>query len=645
LKNPSKYNFIDTLQIENIDPEIEVILNSLLNLNFHPVLITGKKGHIVYTNKAGMELVKPVNRSFLSRPIDDFISFDKDVHDEIINCQVKQETKIKYPAFLKNNKTKLLHSWKSIITKNNKVFFINIFEDTSEINKLKKRIKSQNTLLKSILSNTEELTFTLSVNGLVDYLSPSCSKILNKDNQYIIGMHFLDILDTNSRKEFKSAFNKKNIIKNFQHKFQIDDNTTELFQSNIQPFYKNDNVLAGYCVSSRNIDKFIELENKLEQTQKMETIGGLAGGIAHDFNNILFPIMGHTEMLLEDIPKDNPIQKRLKGIYNASLRAKNLVKQILIFSRQERSEKKQIKMQPIIKEALKLIRSTIPSTIEIKYDIQKDCCSIKADPIHIHQIVMNLATNAYHAMEETGGELIFNLKQIELSEPNLNIPDLSLGVYACLTILDTGKGIDKEVKQKMFDPFFTTKKPGKGTGMGLSVVYGIVTEMKGAIDVKSKQGKGTKFHVYLPESKETKVKEPTHPIKLELPCGIEHILLVDDEVSIVQMEKNMLERLGYKVTAHSSSIDALETFRKTPGRFDMVITDMAMPKMSGDKLSTEVNKICPGTPVLLCTGFSETMSEEKAATLGINGFLLKPFVMKDLAQKIREILDNNKAII
>jgi len=384
-----------------------------------------------------------------------------------------------------------------------------------------------------------------------------------------------------------------------------------------------------------------KLEIQLHQAQKMESIGTLAGGIAHDFNNILFPIVGHTEMLLEDVSKDSPARPSLDQIYTGAMRASELVKQILAFSRQESGELKLMKMQPIIKEALKLIRSTIPTTIEIKQNIQADCGAIKADPTQIHQIVMNLATNAYHAMEETGGELIAGLKQMEFGTRDLSYPDMTLGQYACLTVADTGIGMDKELTQKIFDPFFTTKAIGKGTGMGLSVVHGIVAGMGGAVRVYSEPGKGTEFYVYFPVEKSSFEKQSVQTHET-IQYGTETILLVDDEEAIITMEKRMLERLGYQVTSRISSIEALEAFRANPDKFDLVITDMAMPNMPGDKLSAALNKIRPDIPVLLCTGFSETMSEEKAASLGIKGFLLKPIVMKDLSQKIREVLDGNK---
>jgi len=381
-----------------------------------------------------------------------------------------------------------------------------------------------------------------------------------------------------------------------------------------------------------------KLQAQLNQAQKMESIGTLAGGIAHDFNNILYPIVGHTEMLMEDFPDAGSTRDSLNAIYTGSLRAKDLVQQILAFARQEKTELKLMKMQPIIKEAMKLIRSTIPATISIRQDLKPDCGPVSADPTQIHQIVMNLATNAYHAMEENGGELKVNLKEIELGEDDLIDPDMSPGLYACLTIGDTGVGMSKDVMNRIFDPFFTTKEKGKGTGMGLSVVHGIVKRMSGEIQVYSEPGKGTEFQVYLPvvgnvsEKQEPEADEP-------LPGGSERLLLVDDETVIIAMEKQALERLGYQVTSRISSIEALEAFRANPEKFDLVITDMSMPNMSGDKLASELIKIRPDIPILLCTGFSETMTDEKIKSLGLRGILMKPMMMKDLARKIREVLN------
>jgi PAS domain S-box-containing protein len=399
--------------------------------------------------------------------------------------------------------------------------------------------------------------------------------------------------------------------------------------------------VIGLIGSILDITEQKRLEAQIRQAQKMEAIGNLAGGIAHDFNNILSPIVGYTEMLLEEIPEDRSLRNSLNEIFTATMRAKNLVKQILTFSRQDSDEIKPMKIQPVIKEALKLIRSTIPTSIEINQDIRNDCGIIKADPTQIHQIIMNLATNAYHAMEDNGGELKVSLKEIELGEFDVLNPDMIPGIYACLTVADTGTGMDKGVTDKIFDPFFTTKEKGKGTGMGLPVVHGIVKNAGGSIHVYSEPGKGTEFHVYLPVVK-SNVEQQKNQATESIQGGTERILIVDDEESIARIEQQMLERLGYQVITRTSSIEALEVFRADPEKFDVVITDMAMPNMNGDNLAAELIKIRPDIPILLCTGFSERMGAKKADSIGIKGFLMKPVVKAELAKMVRNILDETK---
>ena len=379
------------------------------------------------------------------------------------------------------------------------------------------------------------------------------------------------------------------------------------------------------------------LEARLQQAQKMVAIGTLAGGIAHDFNNILSPIVGHSELFLMDAPKNNAFRGSIQEIHTSALRAKRLVQQILTFSRQENSELQFMKIQPVVKEALKLMRSTIPTSIDIRQEIDADCGIIKADATQIHQIIMNLATNAFHAMEDKGGELSVRLREILSDDIERPTPDIAKGPYACLTIADTGVGMDKNLVKKIFDPFFTTKEQGKGTGMGLSVVYGIVSKMGGTIRIFSEPGKGSEFNVYFPLKKPS-VDKQVPVSKARLQGGSEHILLVDDEEVVLKTEKQMLERMGYQVTSYSSSLEALEAFRSHPDEFDLIITDMSMPRMTGEKLAREMIRIQSDIPVLLCTGHSETISEEKAAGLGIKSFLLKPIAMNVLSEKIRELL-------
>ncbi len=483
--------------------------------------------------------------------------------------------------------------------------------------------------------------FYLIQDGQFKYVNPKFAEIFGYTvDECLDNMHFRQLVFSEDLATVQEQVRRRleGETKNVQYAFRGvkktgEVNHVEIYGSSI--VFNGKRAAIGVML---DITKKLELEKLVSQSQRMESIGNLAGGIAHDFNNILYPIIGHAEMLLEDIPGEGSIRDSLNQIYSSSLRARDLVQQILAFARQEEKELTLMKMQPIIKEAMKLIRSTIPATIAITQHLNPDCGPVSADPTQIHQIVMNLATNAYHAMEETGGELKINLKEIELGEDDLINPDMSPGLYACLSFADTGTGINKAVMNRIFDPFFTTKEKGKGTGMGLSVVHGIVKRMKGEIQVFSEPGKGTEFRVYLPvvvnasEKQASRTDEP-------MPSGCERVLLVDDEEVIIAMERQILERLGYHITSRTSSIEALEAFRANPDKFDLVITDMAMPNMSGDKLAVELIKIRPGIPILLYTGYSESMTTEKIKSLGIKGLLKKPIVIKDFAEKIREILD------
>jgi PAS domain S-box-containing protein len=395
-----------------------------------------------------------------------------------------------------------------------------------------------------------------------------------------------------------------------------------------------------YQLASASIDitDRKNMEKRLQQSQKMEAIGTLAGGIAHDFNNILFPIVGYTEMMLDDLPEDSPFRNNVKEIFQGTMRAGDLVKQILAFSRQSDQNPKPLKVQPIVREVLKLIRSSLPTTIEIKQHISNKCGLVTADATQIHQVAMNLMTNAFHAMEDEGGELEVTLKEVELGIDDLTDPSMTPGAYVCLTVADTGPGIDQSVISRIFEPYYTTKGEGKGTGLGLAVVHGIVKNYEGDIRVYSEPGMGTAFHVYLPVIKSRVETEEANAVA-QVPGGTERILLVDDEDPIVRMEKQMLERLGYNVTIRTSSIEALEAFRSAPDKFDLVITDMTMPNMTGVQLSQKLLEIRPDIPIIICTGFSTGIDEAKATAAGIRGFVMKPVVKSEVAKKIREVLD------
>jgi len=415
-----------------------------------------------------------------------------------------------------------------------------------------------------------------------------------------------------------------------------------LIKSSIPPGYE-DNWERVY-ISVYDLTERIEAEKErkalgrqLRQAQKMEAVGSLAGGIAHDFNNILSAVIGFTEMAMEDAPPESFLSHNMEQVLQAGLRAKHLVQQILAFSRQSEHEMRPVQLGRIIKEACELLRASLPTTIAIRTDIRTEAFTL-GDPTQMHQVLMNLCTNAGHAMREDGGRLTITLEEASTAEiQEKRLPGMDAEAYLRLVVRDTGHGIPPNIMDRIFDPFFTTKEHTEGTGMGLSVAHGIVKSHQGTIDVESRAGQGTTFRIYLPKilPHEKDAARDAPP----LPSGHERVLFVDDEAMLVDMSRQILKRLGYRVTASTSSVEALQYFQKDAAAFDLVITDMTMPQMTGKELATEILKINPDVPIILCTGFSETITEEAAKRIGIQAFILKPIVMSDLAETMRQVLD------
>ncbi len=382
------------------------------------------------------------------------------------------------------------------------------------------------------------------------------------------------------------------------------------------------------------------LSKQLRNSQKMEAIGTLAGGIAHDLNNILSPVLGYAEMTLMDAEPDSKIYKYNEKIQKAAYRAADLVSQILSFNRSTIEMKKPIKVHPVAKEAIKLLKGSIPSTIQIKDKIDRNCGHVNADPTQIHQIIMNLCTNSFHAMENTGGELTISLKEVSLSKEELiKHSNLTLNKYIELQITDTGRGMNNRTQERIFDPYFTTKEEGKGTGLGLATVYNIVQSYDGAISVQSDPDKGTSFTILLPiDYSKTSDEIKSLPKKIKKNITGEIILFIDDNKDIVEMCKQNLEAINYKVEDFSSSLDALQFFTEQHQNIDIVITDQTMPGITGIELAKKMKKINKAIPIILLSGYAEAVDLKEIDMAGISKFIKKPLSMDGLSNAIQNIL-------
>ena len=380
------------------------------------------------------------------------------------------------------------------------------------------------------------------------------------------------------------------------------------------------------------------LEEKLRISQKMEAIGTLAGGIAHDFNNILSAIIGYAELADIDTRRESPVASSLAQILKAAFRARDLVRQILMFSRQSEVQFGPLQVNLIIKETLKLLRASLPATIQVRQDLG-DCGKILGDPTQVHQVVMNLCTNAYQAMGAEGGLLDISLSSVDINAGHLVQGEtLQPGQYLKLSVRDTGHGIDPEILHRIFEPYYTTREKGAGTGLGLAVVHGIVKNHRGAIQASSQVGVGSTFDVYFPKVEDYSVEseaEPEEPVR----GGNECILFVDDEPALEELGGRLLSGLGYEVVTRSSAWEALQLFKAKTMAFDLVITDMTMPQLTGEKLALEILRIRPEMPIILCTGFSEQINNERARSLGIRALVMKPFLKNEMARTIRRVLD------
>jgi PAS domain S-box-containing protein len=445
-----------------------------------------------------------------------------------------------------------------------------------------------------------------------------------------------------SRRAFKELLEREGRIIGLEAEWRKSDGTTIFVRENTLVVRDTAGTVVAYDGTVEDITprkqaeaEKAQLEEQLRRSQKLETIGTLAGGIAHDFNNILTPIMGYAEMALFKLKDTEPLYRDLQQVLKAARRAKDLVEQILLFAKQREKEQEPLYLQPLVQEALKLLRPSIPATIEISQRIDASCEKVRADATQIHQVIVNLCTNAWQAMEEKGGTLTIELKPVAIAAGRH--PNLTAGEYIRLSVIDSGTGMDKQTLDRIFDPFFTTKAVDKGTGLGLSVVHGIVHSHRGDIQVESEPGKGSVFHVYLPVYESIDQKTGTESKTIS--GGEESILVVDDDENVAVLIKAMLDSLGYKVEIYHGSLDALKVFRRQPEKYDLLLSDFTMPDMTGLDLAKQVQITRPGFPVMIMTGYGDSLNADTLRSYGIKQVVGKPLAMRELAAAVRSVLD------
>jgi PAS domain S-box-containing protein len=514
-------------------------------------------------------------------------------------------------------------------------------ELTVMLNGLERRVEEQ-TLLSTVIEQTEDNVLITDSKRTIYYINPAferssgftCAELRGKPLRYLRSDQHDQAFFQTMKEVLDRGESWMGIIIN-KGKSGVDFE----IEGTISPIRDASGNITHWVAVGRNMSRFRKLEKELERAQKMDALGTLAGGIAHDFNNILAAVMGLIEMEYLGAVTGSRTSKRMEQALAACNRARDLVKQILTFSRQEGQRRKPLCVSPVVEDALQMLRATLPTTIAIQSDLEAAQALILGDSTQLHQILVNLCTNAAHSMRRSGGILGISLKEIEIDDA-FEHPDLQPGPYLCLTVSDTGEGMDREVRERIFEPFFTTKGPGEGAGVGLSVVHGIVKSHGGKIVVRSELKKGSTFELIFPriegveDHQERQVDTP--------PAGNERILLVDDEEMVVAVASEMLHALGYEVISMQRGSEALALFRTQPDRFNLLITDQTMPGMIGMDLAAEVLRIKPGIPIILCTGFSDDTIRETAAAIGICRILSKPFILQELAASVRDVLDQKR---
>jgi PAS domain S-box-containing protein len=488
---------------------------------------------------------------------------------------------------------------------------------------------------RTLMETMAEGALTMAADGTILYCNQRLAEMLRMPLNRIVGMSLQDIMRPGDWQSLNTLLTSCAIdgCRGEYHLIAHDGSEITVYVS-ARPLKLEG--IESFCIVATDLTAQHKLEREVRQSQKLEALGTLAGGIAHDFNNVLAAIMGFTEIVIDDLGTNSLERRRLELVLKGAQRGRDLVKQILAFSRQGDQEREPLVLAQIVEEVLKLLKPAFPSTIEVISKNPADDYRVFANLVQMHQVIMNLCTNAAHAMEEKGGILEISILGTVVADGSPGpVPEMIPGEYVVLEVSDTGYGMSPETLDRIFDPFFTTKK--EGTGLGLSVSHGIVKGHGGYITVESEQGKGSTFRVYLPWVKRAAAVQGKEAPPLA--GGKEHILIVDDEDMLVELNQQRLLKLGYDVVGTTSSTDALRIFRKEPEKFHLVITDQTMPHITGIDLAVELLKIRADIPIILCTGQNDAILPETAREVGIEGFLMKPVVNRDLAQTVRRVLD------
>ena len=549
----------------------------------------------------------------------------------------------------KNGEIRNIHVASNVFTVDEQQIYHCIWRDITSQKQAEASLRDSEKKYRDLVENIGEVIYSVDRDGILTYISPVCEKIVGYKPEEIIGKSVMDLVFEDDREQIRQDYQNVFSDENVPSEYRLVGKSGDIVwvRSFSRPAMEDGKVMGinGVITDVSALKKSQEekqaLEKQLNQSHKMEALGTLASGIAHDFNNILSPINGFAEMILMEIGEDSPFRERLLQILDCVKRGSNLTRQILAFSRKVEPEIKPLDVNKLFSEVLQFLRPTIPSAIQIDLDSDENVGYVMADATQIHQVLMNLITNACHAMEDDTGFIHMTLRNVELVSSDALCKKLKPGPYVCLSVSDSGSGIGEDIKDRIFDPYFTTKDKDKGTGLGLANVLGIINSHNGHIAVESELGKGTTFCIYLPRVE--KISSGKNIKKMEeLQRGSESILVVDDEQYIATVLQGILEKLGYKVTAITSSHEALDLFKKDPFSFDVIITDMTMPQMTGVHLSKEILAIRNDIPIILCTGYSDKIDVANLKAMGIKGFMLKPIELAVLADAVRKVLDENE---